>query len=316
MILFKCNRVSAYLANTKTTKVILGEPKSSSCEEKPYSSSSLTVPVQKENPIMTVFYRELFLFILACSFLYSRDAAQARAVKDAMERGNSTMKCFLDSGILVSFPENADSQSQQDVLISLLFAQLAADASYKRMDDASRWYDMFDNILQNVGWALSNEGVYVNSTLEPTFVMASVALNLVATNKDLSFSEADIEVLRKAFNYFHTLSNEDPLVSLFYGTDYDEATKGANLIIASFETADTKETVLKLVMFEIEKSDSDDSAPRFLLHVYSSKSAVANAARTSKMVLNEASFSSVRATILAKLGDRVQKLIKEVPITY
>ena len=225
---------------------------------------------------------------------------------------SSVLKCFVDSGMLVTFPGDVTSQSQQDVLISLLYSQLGADKSHQREDDPQSWYSMFDYILQNIGWTISNAEFNVDASKESTFVMASLALNAMANNDKVMISEEEIEVFRKAFNVLHTLPDDDPLVSLFYKSDYDETSKAASLILASIEIAETKEVVLKLVMFGLEKNV--EPAPRYLLHVYNSKEVNLDTARTSKMVLNETTFSRVREALIDKLGDRVETMIKEVAI--
>ena len=47
-------------------------------------------------------------------------------------RDDDTIRCFVDSGVLATFPTSTSKQRQEDVLYSLLFAQLAADGEYNR----------------------------------------------------------------------------------------------------------------------------------------------------------------------------------------
>ena len=223
------------------------------------------------------------------------------------------MKCYLNDGVLVTFPANSSSQGQQDVLVSLLYAQLAADKSQPRVDDPQNWYGMFSYILENIGWTISSADFQVDPTKDPTFVMASFTLNEMAKSDVVLASEEEIEVFRKTFNFLHSLPDDNELVTLFYKNDYDEVSKAASLILASFQETETEEVVLRLVMFNLDKND--EQAPRFLLHVYDSKSVNIDTVRTSKMVLNTATFSRVRGAIVEKLGERMETMVKELNVT-
>lgn len=220
-----------------------------------------------------------------------------------------SVKCYVDSGIVVTFPADVEIQRQQDVLDSLLFAQLSADKSHQRQTDPSNWYSYFDYILQNIGWVLSSIDFDVDVTKKPTFVMSSLALNQMVQNGS---SAEEVEVFRKIFNVLHSLPDKDPLIELLYKNIYNDDSNAASLILASFEVSKTKEVTLKLIMFSLEATG--EAAYRYLLHLYDSKNVTFSKAKSSTMVLNEQIFDKIRSTIVEKLGDKVKSMISELQL--
>jgi len=223
------------------------------------------------------------------------------------------MKCYLNNGVLVTFPTNVSSQAQQDVLVSLLYAQLAADKSHQRVEDPLNWYGTFSYILENIGWTVSNADFQVDTSKNPTFVMASFALNEMAMSDVVLATKEEIEVFRQSFNVIHSLPDDDELVTLFYHSEYDKVSKAASLILASFQEVETEEVVLRIVVFNLDKNE--EPSPRFLLHVYNSKSVNIDTVHTSKLVLNNATFSRVKGAIVEKLGERTETMVKELNFT-
>lgn len=221
----------------------------------------------------------------------------------------SSVTCYIDSGIVVTFPIDVTVQHQQDVLNSLLFAQLSSDKFHQRQTDPEDWFSYFDNVLQNIGWVLSNMEFDVDLTKESTFVMSSFALNQMAQNGS---SANEVEVFRKVFNELHSLPDKDPVIELLYKHVYNDSSNAASLILASFEVAKNDDVALKLTMFALEQSS--EAAYRYLLHVYDSKMVTFSKAKSSKMVLNEQIYGRVRSNIVQKLGDRTESMILEIKL--
>ena len=223
--------------------------------------------------------------------------------------GDPAVQCYVDSGVLVTFPKDTSSLRKEDVLNSLLFAQLSADKTYNRETDTENWFSYFEYILQNIGWVLTSTKFDVEVGGD-YFVFASLALNQMAGN---SWKEADIETFRSFFNTLHGLPDTDASVQILYSNTYSDSTHGSSLILCSFKETPEKEVQLSLLMLGFE--GLNESAYRYLFHAYRAKGVTFSKAETSNMVLNEDVFQKIRATIIEKLGDKVKTMISEVKIT-
>ena len=85
-----------------------------------------------------------------------RDAANVFAKEDCAE---------INAGALVGYCTSLSAQGQTDVSESLLFAQLAADASKDKFTSAREWIDQLIVILEMVGWRVLQETSHGRKTL-------------------------------------------------------------------------------------------------------------------------------------------------------
>ncbi len=222
---------------------------------------------------------------------------------------DGSTRCFVDAGVVVTFPTSTSQQRQADVLYSLLFAQLAADKEYSRQIDPLNWFSYFQYILQNIGWVLTNLDFKVTPS-EDYFVFSSLALNQMAKN---GIATEDVELFRKIFNTLHGLPDTDTSIQILYGNSYNDTGHASSLILSSFGETEDKAVQLKLIMIGFE--GVEEKVYRYLFHVYDSKKVSFPEAKSTTMVLNQDTFDKIRDTVVQKLGDKVKTMISEVKIT-
>lgn len=230
-------------------------------------------------------------------------------LKKVSDGEDDSTRCFVDSGVLVTFPASTSKQRQEDVLNSLLFAQLAADKEYNRLDDPLNWFSYFEYILRNVGWVLTNLKFQIDPG-EDYFVFSSLALNQMIKNGS---ETKDVETFRKIFNILHSLPDTDPSIEILYRNTFNETSQASSLILSSFEETEDKGVQLKLIMIGFE--GVDEELHRYLFHVYDSKRVSFPEAKSTTMVLNEDTFAKIRASIIEKLGDKIKTMISEVKMS-
>jgi hypothetical protein len=61
----------------------------------------------------------------------------------------------VDVGALLSFVDNVPAQQRQDVLDTVQLAQRAATGMFDRHDQTEQWYGKFTEVLERVGWVMS-----------------------------------------------------------------------------------------------------------------------------------------------------------------
>lgn len=222
---------------------------------------------------------------------------------------DESIQCYINSGAIVLFSSTASEQKQQDVLYSLLFAQLAADKRNNRQMYPQDWFDYFSYVLQNIGWVLTNTSYEVQVS-DTVFVTSSLALKQMARN---GTSDENIENFRRVLNLLHDLPESDTSVELLYDNTYNRSTFATNVILVSPEISLKGELKFNLIMIAFKPLR--EVASRYLFHIYSTKNVTFDKARASEMVLNEAIFEKARAMIVEKLGDKVKTMISEIKIS-
>lgn len=230
---------------------------------------------------------------------------------------------FVDSGAILILPSTATSQQREDVLYSLLFAQMAADKDYQRQSAPDDWLSYFEYILQQVGWTLVGHRFDVQ-VKDDFFVLSSLALQqMVEANNE---SAEVIEALRKAFNALHDLSNSSSSIQVLYENTYDEASHSSNLLLGSLQVSPEGELELDYLRIafggegggfgaSVGKGYTLEGAHRNLFHIYNTEDVSFSQVRSSKMVLNKAVYAKVRESIVKKLGNMVDTAISEVKIS-
>lgn len=259
---------------------------------------------------MTVFRVYLMVSIFSLSYTTGGGAGEEDAVKRVTQSEVPTaVHCYVDAGVLVALPANTSTQRQQDVLNSLLFAQLAACKAYSRENDPEGWFSYFEYVLRNIGWVLTSTkfDVAVN---DDYFVFASLALNQMTDNEHW---DAEVGTFRGLFNTLRGLPDNDTNIQLLYGNTYNERTQATSLILCSFRVSPDNEVQLRLLMFGFK--GIKDTAHRYLFYVYQAKDVEFGKAKSTAMVLNDDIFKKIKSTIVEKLGDRVKTMISEIKIS-
>lgn len=105
------------------------------------------------------------------------------------------MKIFsILSQLLV---DRLSGEDKQDVLDSMLLAQLAANKKIDREEQTKERYSYYSNVLQNVGWIIQEMQFAKYNTTDATFTMDKVALELLA--QIAGQAETDTEVHGKSY---------------------------------------------------------------------------------------------------------------------
>lgn len=95
--------------------------------------------------------------------------AKLSALQDAELAGPSAA---VVAGSIVAFAPGISDQHRQDVLQSLLLAQLAANAKADRQKDPAGWFTAYRGVLEQIAWVV--EGSAVVSRYQPPFAKFTV----------------------------------------------------------------------------------------------------------------------------------------------
>ncbi|GGN12343.1 hypothetical protein GCM10010967_55480 [Dyadobacter beijingensis] len=211
---------------------------------------------------------------------------------------------FLNDKSLVSFVSEVSDQRRQDVLHSVLLAQLAANKKFPEEDQIKDWYEEFVNVLNNIGWAMQSASFTPFTSEGATIEVDKAIIDLVESAVG---GAALVPLVSKTLEAIKGLSDTSGKFIAFEKNTHT-ATKGAFQIGIAKEENDT--VALQLGTFLITSSDTINQ----ILFFKSSKSKTTLEFCSRVGTLDEAVYANVRDIVLNKLGLKVTQFIAGIDL--
>lgn len=224
---------------------------------------------------------------------------------NAFEAGEDEASAFMNSRNIVSFVSGVAGQARRDVLNATLFAQLAADNDFPRMEQPEHWLNRYRDVLNNVGWNLEagesreytsevNEfdmnkallKIMGSALLGPVSQLAIITATLDAL-RELGEDGSDIKVFERRLQELDTTSFQLGLAS--------EENEAVSLTLSTF-TVKTTQGSRKILFF---KGGKDEVSLKYNLI---------------QGTLNDEIYGELRQDIVEMLGDRAKKSIKGIKL--
>jgi hypothetical protein len=211
---------------------------------------------------------------------------------------------FMNDKSLVSFVSEVSEQRRQDVLHSVLLAQLAANKKFPEEDQIKEWYEAFVDVLSNIGWAMQSASFTPFTSEGTTIEVDKAIIDLVASAVGGS---ALVPIISKTLDAIKGLSDTSGKFIAFEKNTHT-ATKGAFQVGIAKEVNDT--VALQLGTFLITSSDTIKQ----ILFFKSSKSTTTLEFCSRVGTLDESVYSTVRDAIQAKLGFKATDYIANIDL--
>ncbi len=231
------------------------------------------------------------------------DASLATASRsDARTFTDSAPSAAVAGSSLVSFVGGLTGQQKSDVLNSTLLAQLAAKKKYDQYSQAMDWYRHYVDVLQNLGWNISNlnwqEGT-VNRAIRLVDTTREVLRPICSTEEigilEISFSALD--------NPTNTRQRE-----LFD----QQSMPGRQANFQTFPVSlDRGDPVMVLCATQM---NTTEHKTRFFWITWEKSTVTKLAHSATKVVLNEGLYNEIRKDVTRKLGDNAHKFIEDLEI--
>lgn len=110
----------------------------------------------------------------------------------------SDPSAYVVSGSVAAFDGSLSKEQIGDVQDSLLFAQLAANAKYNRENETNQWYNVYTDILQDLGWIIQGFTFKKVDVGASSFKIDKVALKALAdivTGNGLNILKSTMDAL-------------------------------------------------------------------------------------------------------------------------
>jgi hypothetical protein len=218
-----------------------------------------------------------------------------------MTDSNSKLSAYIDAGLLQSCTPDLPALYRDDVLNSMLLAQLAADKKFSRFSEVDAWYRFYGNTLSSLAWRASAFTFYVFQPAGPRFYLKDVIEKEFSKRVD----PAKVEAVNSSIEKYNSLGLDSRARQVFSGstqlTESDVELVNVQVAIvwgdaelsvvgAVFGTAQSITEILK------EEIDSKLLQDKIQLVAYSG-------------VLNETVYGGLRASVIEKLGRKREEFI-------
>jgi pyrroline-5-carboxylate reductase len=211
---------------------------------------------------------------------------------------------FMNDKSLVSFVSEVSEQRRQDVLHSVLLAQLAANKKFPEEDQIKEWYEEFVKVLSNIGWAMQSASFTPFTSQGTTIEVDKAIIDLVASAVGGS---ALVPIISKTLDAIKGLSASSGKFIAFEKNTHT-ATKGAFQIGVAKEVNNT--VALQLGTFLITSSDTIKQ----ILFFKSSKTTTTLEFCSRVGTLDEATYSTIREAVQNKLGFKATDFIADIDL--
>jgi lysophospholipase L1-like esterase len=209
----------------------------------------------------------------------------------------------VNASSVISFVENLTPGQKEDVLLSTLFAQRAADAKADPVTQRAAWYEVYMRIMGLLGWVResapfeSSQKMKGNGSFDKV-ILATLAQ--VATGNQFKIVESAIEALRG-------LADDDGKIQLF---DFETSSKiGGNFQIGSAEASgDVISMALGAFTFSFKDKRQN------ILFVSWGKNELDYWLSAQKMSLSPTIYSALREVVISKLADTPKEVIADIDI--
>lgn len=214
-----------------------------------------------------------------------------------------SLKAAVSASSVISFVENLTPGQKEDVLLSTLFAQRAADAKADPIAERVKWFDMYTKVLSALGWVRKNTPFEASHKMQAQGSFDKVILTTlaqVATGNQFKIVESAIEALRG-------LTDNDGKIQLF---DLEtSSTTGGNFQIGSAEA--TGEMIsMAIGAFNFTYDDKK----RNILFVSWGKNELDYWLSAQQMTLSPETYNDVRDIVKSRLADTRRTLIADIEI--
>ena len=220
-----------------------------------------------------------------------------------------TVHCYVVDGTVIMIPSTVSNQTRQDVLYSLLVAQLAADKKYSRSSANEDWIKFLDNTLDNIAWVTAKHSYGDLTVKSSKFNISGLALQEMG--KD-SVMKAHMKTYGKIMSTLGKLPTSSPARKMIQNRTYNSTKHDAAVMFCSVEHTSSS-TGLSVLMIAL--SGVKDTTSYTLTHNYTTKEVKSVKELVGHYVLNEHSYPTIRQKIIDKLGSRVKTGIVEVKLS-
>ena len=222
-----------------------------------------------------------------------------------------TVRCYVVDGTVIVIPSTVPNQTRQDILYSLLLAQLAANHNYSHSSANENWVKVLNRVLLDIDWLVVGESFGDLIVKSSHFTIPNLALHRMGVDLVM---KTHLETYIKIMSELQKLPTSSAARNMIQNRTYSSTSHDAAVM---FCTVDHSSSFTRLSVLMIALSGVKDSTSYTLVHNYKTKSVKRVKELVSHHELDEDIYSrsGLRQKIINKLGSRVKTGIVEVKLS-
>lgn len=202
------------------------------------------------------------------------------------------LRAAVNVGSVLSFVDGLSEQDKEDVLHSIQLAQRGASGKYDRHTESRSWYQLYTEILENLGWVGEQMAFTGHDQSEGEFRMDKQALAIVAAIA----TQGQLAGLTEAIRALESLSEDNGTLKLF--DRYACADLSGNFQLGSVQKASNGALSMALGAFYFH---AVEERRRFLFFAWGAQN-VHFWTAAQKLTFNTGFFAQHRELVKNKLG--------------
>lgn len=209
-------------------------------------------------------------------------------------------------GALTAFTEKVDGQSKQDILDATLLAQLCADKKFDRERTMSQWYDVYKDVLKNLGFEIEQIEIKLHHSEEETYTLDKIVTH--SHNAVDGNTEALSATLRSLLDALHRMPTSDERIGMFHSLC--GGTSSGNFQILPCELGPDGKVFFVLGAFFFRTLHKFEN---ILFDTHDSRCITIHKS-VHKVIFDPKDYATVRNTVSAKLGINAISLVASIEL--
>lgn len=228
-----------------------------------------------------------------------------KSFKSALEAGNNAEQAFIADKSVVSFVSNIGVEYREDVLNTVLLAQLAANNVYPDKKDLAKWYDEYMRVLTGLGWVIQNKVFNDEASSHGVIEIENVVIEIITT----AIGGKYIAIIKSALEAFKKLSEASNNKIIAFEKNSHSLNEGTFQIGVADQTGDaislrigafilsSKEEIKQILFFKSRKNDTKVKTLTF------------------EGTLNSGNYGSIRNLVKQRLGQTALNFVTELNLS-
>jgi N-acetyl-anhydromuramyl-L-alanine amidase AmpD len=267
---------------------LLPQPGPAALEDEPYDEATPADPV--------TYLRDLEIKELTASFPLSRGL-------NAGQTTEGTEQSFLNARSLVSFVSDVNGQRRDDVLNSVLLAQLAANRQFPAEDQLLDWYKAFVGVLNKIGWVIEEAEFSTFESSGTVFDVQNAIIDILTT----AFGGSFMALITRTLSAIKGLSDSNGKITAFEKNTHSISKGGFQIGLVKEEN---NTVYLQIGTFML--TSSNEIRRILFFKSTNDKTSLSYCSRTG--TLNEEVYATIRSSVQQKLGLKADEFITGIEI--
>jgi hypothetical protein len=215
-----------------------------------------------------------------------------KTFRRTLEAGEDKEQAFLADKTVISFVSNIAIEYRQDVLNTVLLAQLAANKAYPDNKDLTNWYNEYIRVLSGLGWVIQNKTSNDEKATHGVIEIENVVINIITTAIGGNY----VAIIKSALDAFKKLSEASNNKIIAFEKNTHSLNEGSFQIGVADQTNNA--ISLKVGAFLLSSSETIEQ----ILLFRSSKNDTSLKTITFEGTLNADNYANIRDAVKNKLG--------------